>query len=247
MAEPPKEETEEEKSWKTIFRYAMFVHAETGETIIEDKLVVVGNVMQEKDRIKQKVLSKKLNPNERQKIGSKKLGKWQSMTDDHHFIGIVCVKDDYPERLAYKMINEVVGKMVEAYGEDEYHQTAPSQIKAGISEDFAKLVKKYDNPASFDSLVSAQAKVNLAKDKMAANQQQAMANQQGLENLESKTGDLLAMAKDFHKDANSLESLMKHKNLMNKIYTFTAAIGGGGTIVLPIILCCAGCPALALG
>jgi len=43
----------------------MFVHAETGETIIEDKLVVVGNVMQEKDRIKQKVLSKKLNPNER--------------------------------------------------------------------------------------------------------------------------------------------------------------------------------------
>ena len=84
------------------------------------------------------------------------------MTDDHCFIGIVCVESEYPERLAYKMINEVVSTIIGVYGEDAYHETAPSQIRSAISMDFAKLIKKYDNPAGFDKLASAQAKVDLA-------------------------------------------------------------------------------------
>lgn len=44
-------------------------------------------------------------PNERKKITSKKIGKWLSMSEENNMIGIIAVKDDYPERLAYKCIN----------------------------------------------------------------------------------------------------------------------------------------------
>jgi hypothetical protein len=46
-----------------------------------------------------------LNPNERKKITSKKVGKWLAMSDDNGLISVVAVKEDYPERLGYKMIN----------------------------------------------------------------------------------------------------------------------------------------------
>jgi hypothetical protein len=53
----------------------------------------------------------KLNPNERKKITSKKVGKWLAMSDDNGLIGVVAVKGDYPERLGYKMINVLSGPL----------------------------------------------------------------------------------------------------------------------------------------
>lgn len=137
--------------------------------LIEDLHKEVGDVKSESARIREKVMGAKLNPNERKKITSKKLGKWLSMSDDNCIIGIVCVQEDYPERLAYKMINECSQKLIEAFGEDAYQDQDSGSVKGKFGTEFKQLIKKYNNPASFDKLTSAQAKVDLAKDKMAAN------------------------------------------------------------------------------
>ena len=127
-------------------------------------------------------------------------------------------------------------KLIEKYGEDDYINQTPQSIKASFGDDFKGLIKKYNNPNSFDKLSSANAKVDLAKEKMAANLQQAMENSAALEGLNSKTADLLNMAKDFHKDAEELHQLMAARNLRLKIITYCVAIGGGGTVGIPIIL-----------
>jgi hypothetical protein len=61
----------------------------------------------------QKLHIAKLNPNERKKIISKKFGKWLTMSDDNGAIGVVACKEDYPERLAYKFINDCHEKLAQ--------------------------------------------------------------------------------------------------------------------------------------
>ena len=203
---PDAKQEKKEEEVVILMRYAMLINGESGETLCEDKIIVMDGIIKEKERIKQKVLDTKLNPNERKKITSKKLGKWLSMSDDSCLICIVCVENEYPERLAYKMMNDIFLRLIEVYGEDDYFTQSADAVKSSIGDDFKSLVKKYDKPASFDKLVSANAKVDLAKQKMAANLQQAMANGAALNNLNSKTADLLSMAKDFHSDACALEN-----------------------------------------
>ena len=52
----------------------------------------------------ERLIKARLNPNERKKVNSKKSGKWLCMSDDFGMVGVVLVKEDYPERLGYKMI-----------------------------------------------------------------------------------------------------------------------------------------------
>ena len=158
------------------------------------------------------------------------------MSDDNLIIGCVCVDETYPERLAYKFINDCSQKLIEKYGEDDYENQTPSAVQSAFGQDFKSLIKKYNTQESFDKLSSANAKVDLAKEKMAANLQQAMENSAALEGLNSKTADLLDMAKDFHKDAEELHQLMVARGIRMKIITISVAVGGGGTIGLPLIL-----------
>lgn len=74
----PEAETEmqENKTPEVRFRYAMVINGNTGELLIEDLYKQIGDVKKESTRIMQKVLDTKLNPNERKKITSKRLGKW---------------------------------------------------------------------------------------------------------------------------------------------------------------------------
>jgi hypothetical protein len=229
-------EIQETKVPEVKFKYAMIINGNTGELLLSDCYKEIGDVKKESTRIMQKILDTKLNPSERKKITSKRLGKWLSMSDDNLMIGCVCVEDEYPERLAYKMIMDCSQKLIEKYGEDDYINQTPQSIKAAFGDDFKGLIKKYNNPNSFDKLSSANAKVDLAKEKMAANLQQAMENSAALEGLNSKTADLLNMAKDFSKDADELHQLMAQRAMRMRVITYTIAIGGGGTVGVPIIL-----------
>lgn len=103
---------------------------------MEDCYQEVGEVKKESKKILEKIIATQLNPNERKKVTSKKLGKWLSMSDDNLIIGIVCTQEDYPERLAYKMINECSEKLIEIYGEDEYYKQSNSALKSAFEDGF---------------------------------------------------------------------------------------------------------------
>jgi len=102
------------------------------------------------------------------KVNSKKSGKWLCMSDDFGMVGSVLVKEDYPERLGYKMIQESFDKSKEVLG-DDYHTLDSDKYSKGFRPEFKELSKKFNNPASFDKLYSANLKVALAKEKMASN------------------------------------------------------------------------------
>lgn len=63
-----------------------------------------------------------------------------------------------------------------------------------------------------------------------------MQNSAALEGLNAKTADLLEQAKDFHADAAEMEALMKARAMRMKIITWSVAVGGGGSVVLPLVM-----------
>lgn len=113
----------------------------------------------EANKVKDKIIGAKLNPNERKKITSKKSGKWLSMTDDNGMIGIICTEPEYPERLAYKCINvsflskftiqEILENLQGIYGED-YNKQTVSAYENAFGQDFKGYLKKYNKPETFD-------------------------------------------------------------------------------------------------
>jgi len=56
--------------------------------------------------------------------------------------------------------------------------------------------------------------------------------------LNAKTEDLLALAKDFNADAQAMNALMQRKKMMVVVYGLVFGVGMGGTIGVPIIMCC---------
>jgi len=48
------------------------------------------------------------------------------------------------------MINEVFQKLIDVYGEDEYNRQSANSIRNSIDRDFKNLIKKYNDPGSFD-------------------------------------------------------------------------------------------------
>lgn len=76
------------------------------------------------------------------------------------------------------------------YGPDDYYKKDAGSISSDYGNDFSKLIAKYNNPTTFDKLMSANAKVDKAKEKMAQNLTMAMENSAALEGLNAKTADL---------------------------------------------------------
>jgi hypothetical protein len=122
------------------------------------------------------------------------------------------------------------------YGPDEYFKKDAGSVSSDYGNDFRKLIAKYNNPATFDKLMSANAKVDKAKEKMAQNLTMAMENSAALEGLNAKTADLLDMAQDFSKDAEHLHQLMKARAARMKVIMITVGAGGGGVVGLPLIM-----------
>jgi hypothetical protein len=54
--------------------------------------------------------------------------------------------------------------------------------------------------------------------------------------LDEKTADLLAMAKDFEKDAVKLNDFMAGRANRLRLIMIATGVGGGGAIILPMLL-----------
>jgi hypothetical protein len=65
--------------------------------------------------------------------------------------------------------------MKKEFGES-YSSQSMEMVQTDFREGFKEILRKYNNPASFDGLMKANQKVDLAKEKMAQNLTMAMEN-----------------------------------------------------------------------
>lgn len=83
-------------------------------------------------------------------------------------------------------------------------------------------------------MVSANEKMDLAKDKMSENLMLAMENQANLAVLDEKALNLKLVAEDFDHDAEELAEFMAARNRRMGVTIAALGVGGGFSIVAPL-------------
>lgn len=215
-------------------RYGMVIRLADGEVLISGSVSTNSkSYAKESAKIKEKMLSAQLKPNERKKIIGK-AGNWLCECDGNNILYVTCTEPepDYPERLGYGYIAELRKSLSEI---SNYYSMTPAEVAKNFDPTFQKLSAKYNDPKSFDSLSSVTSKVDLATKKMEDNIKSALSNQQDLTNVQSKTELLLAEAKDFNDNADELRKVMYWRNM--KLKMIMTVMGGAASfsVVLPII------------
>lgn len=132
----------------------------------------------EKKKVIKVLRGKGLQPDNRQKIISKKFnGKWWAECDDQNVVHIFLISNSFPDYLA----GELIGASREAIKDvDEYYNETPDVIKSEFKQKFTEILEKYNDPKN-DALMRVNSKVERAKTKMEENLQSALENTQDLE------------------------------------------------------------------
>ena len=214
-------------------RYAMVLRPSDSATMISGSISSNSSAyLKEASKIKTKMIEAGLRPNERKKIVSQKTGNWMCECDANNILFVCLVADTYSERLAYGFLNEMRKGVSEL---SNYFAITPEEMEKGYKGKLDELQVKYNDPASFDSMSSVNSKVDLAKTKMEKSMQQALQNQQDLNNVNAKTENVLNLAKDLEKNSDELKKIMYWRNM--KLKMIMTVMGGAGcfAVVLPII------------
>ena len=141
-----------------LVKYALLFNMSECLILLEEKIDNDQEIQDEKQRVIDRVVKAKLQPNERKKILSKKNGKWLCLSDEQGMLGIVLLHEDYPDRVGYKMIGSMLTGIDEILGEN-YMELPPKKVEALYKEKQKRIVKKYSAPEEFDTMMKAQRKV----------------------------------------------------------------------------------------
>lgn len=189
---------------------------------ILDKVIVGSYISDPQDYKKESYLSQvrdvvsapgfasKVSPGSRYRLA----GESDAITfiTDTDRVYLVVTATDYPERLAFPLLNEIRDKFMEAQL-DGRSQTCKEFAISGKVKKFAKtIVDDYDDPASIDKLSAVQAKVDDVKVTMHNNISGMLRNMDKTEQIERDTDDLENQSRMFHKQANDLKTREQWKS-----------------------------------
>jgi Synaptobrevin len=214
-----------------LLRYGQIVRPSDQTTLVLGSISDnASSYTKEAIKIKDKMIQAELNPNERKKIVSKN-GAWICEADGNNILYMVLIAQDYPERLGYQLINEFKRGLSDV---PNYYNASAAEITRSYEGKFMELSKKYNNPASFDSMTSVTGKVDVATKKMEDNIKKALENQQDLNNVNAKTENLKNLAEEFNENADELRKIMYWRNM--KLKMIMGMMGGAATfsVVMPI-------------
>lgn len=132
----------------------------------------------EKKKVIKVLRGKGLQPDNRQKIISKKFdGTWWAECDDQNIVHVFLISNTFPGYLAGELIGASRSEVAKV---NNYYNETPDVLKAEFGAIFEKLIEKYNDPKN-DALMRVNAKVEQAKTKMEENLQIALENTQDLE------------------------------------------------------------------
>jgi len=151
-------------------------------------------------------------------------------TDNEHRVYIVISAFDYPERLVFSMINELVVSFKQELGPQSL--TCPAgALDSKARKIFQKMAEEYDDPTKRDKLMQVQAQVQGVKLTMGKNLNNMLKNIDKARNIEESSSQLQAQAAKFDEQAKTL----KRRELCRKWQT-TALIVIAIAIVIVVVV-----------
>jgi len=151
-------------------------------------------------------------------------------TDAQQRVYIVITSIDYPERLVFPMINDIIPAFKQDFG-DKALTCEANALNKKTESMFSKLVEEYDDPAKKDKLSAVIAKVEDVKLTMHSNIDGMLRNIDHTEQVEKTTSKLHEQAKLFDQQARTIKKQEQWKNMKMML-----VIGGISAIVLIIII-----------
>lgn len=140
-------------------------------------------------------------------------------TDPEHRVYIVISAFDYPERLVFSMINELVIKFKQELGPQSL--TCPAgALDSKARKLFQVLADEYDDPTKRDKLMQVQAQVQGVKLTMGKNLDSMLKNIDKARDIEESSAQLQAQAAKFDEQAKTL----KRRELCRKWQTTFAIV-----------------------
>lgn len=216
-----------------FLRYVLIVRPSDKETLISGSVSDNESAYaKESNKIKDKMIAAELQPNERKKIVSPKNGPWICEVDGNNLLYIVLTHPEYQERLGYQLIADIKRGLSDI---PNYYNASRKDIEKAYETTLMDLIKKFNDPASFDSLSKVSGKVDKATKVMEDNIKKALENQQDLNNVNAKTENLKNLAEDFHGNTDELRKIMYWRNM--KLKMIMGVMGGAAafSVVMPII------------
>lgn len=151
-------------------------------------------------------------------------------TDAQQRVYIVITTIDYPERLVFPLINEIIPQFKQELG-DKALTCEGNALTKKTEPLFSKLVNEYDDPSKKDKLSAVISKVEDVKLTMHSNIDGMLRNIDHTEQVEKTTAKLHEQAKLFDQQARDIKRQEQWKNM--KIMLI---IGGIVSIVLIVII-----------
>jgi len=151
------------------------------------------------------------------------------MADEDQFAYVVLTKEQYPERVVFKLVAQLQ-KEFENY-KSEALKASENQLSGKMYDVFNDLGSRYDDLAKVDKLSKALRSVNAAT-------QQLEKNLEKMEELHVNTSELEKNASDLSNESTTLKetSAEYHKRMKCRKIKITAAIIAGVVVVLAIII-----------
>jgi len=151
-------------------------------------------------------------------------------TDPEQRVYIVISAFDYPERLVFPMINELVLKFKTDFGPQSL--TCPAgALDSKVRKLFQSLADEYDDPTKRDKLAQVQAQVQGVKLTMGKNLDSMLKNIDKAKDIEESSAQLQAQAAKFDEQAK----VLKRRELCRKWQT-TALIVVAIAIVIIVVV-----------
>lgn len=118
--------------------------------------------------------------------------------------GVSCVvicDDDYPQRVAFGMINQILDEVVSKYSVEKLHSS--TEIDMPFLEDY---LKKYQNPAEADSIMRVQKELDETKVILHRTLESLLERGEKLDDLVARSDQLGMHSKAFYKVSKKTNS-----------------------------------------
>ncbi|GBG32148.1 Vesicle-associated membrane protein 7 [Hondaea fermentalgiana] len=151
-------------------------------------------------------------------------------TDQQQRVYVAITTSEYPERLVFPMLNEVIKRFQAELG-DRVATAQEGGLNKKAKSLFSAVVRDYDDPSKKDKLSAVQSKVNDVKLTMQSNIDGMLRNLDKTERIETDTQALQDQARLFDTQATRL-----HRSERWKSIKLTLIIGSIILVVLIILI-----------
>mmetsp|Transcript_9513 Transcript_9513/g.19000 ORF Transcript_9513/g.19000 Transcript_9513/m.19000 type:complete len:234 (-) Transcript_9513:26-727(-) len=175
-----------------------------------------------------------IEPGRRYRVPTENLN-FYFVSDDQDRIFLVVTRENYPDRVAFKMIEELRTGFLQKYA-DKSLVCKEHALDRAASKLMQRLCDKYDDLQQVDSIASVEAKVDVVKVVMQDNISKMLENSAKLDDIYKTAEELQQQAGVFKKNATKLRKRMWWKN-KKMCLALTFLIAAVMTIIVTYLVC----------